>query len=49
MLPAFRDNLSDPSSKIKQSKKNARAPRYAVYIANCVDGDWFLISFRNNE
>jgi hypothetical protein len=39
LLPTFRYNLSDPSPKAKQSKKNAIALRYAVYIENGVDGD----------
>ena len=49
LLPTFRDNLSGPSSKVKQSNKNARALTYVVYIGNDLDGDWFLIPLGNNN
>jgi activator of 2-hydroxyglutaryl-CoA dehydratase len=41
-LQTFRDNLSVPSSRIKQSKKNAGEHIDLHYIRAGVVGDWFL-------
>jgi hypothetical protein len=39
-LPTFRDNVSIPSSRVKESKKKRKPAReYAVYIGKGMDGD----------
>jgi hypothetical protein len=41
VLPTFRDNLSIPSSRVKQFKKDAGNTEVRIYIGNVVGCDWF--------
>ena len=41
LLVMFWDNLSGPSSRVKQSKKDAGNTYIRIYIGNDVGNDWF--------
>jgi hypothetical protein len=40
-LPMFRNNLSIPSSRVKQCKKHARSTYKRNFIVNGVSSEWF--------